>query len=100
MNFLVKVDGMDFKEAVELLLRENPAYIPPMPKEKESKPFVLPERYCNCRRVQEYLNQRGISDGVGWTFGKRWRQVSPGNNSLQRWRRKDMCGKRTGNIRS
>lgn len=64
LNFLVKVDGMDFKEAVELLLRENPAYIPPMPKEKEPKPFVLPERYCNCRRVQEYLNQRGISDGV------------------------------------
>ncbi len=24
LNFLVKVDGMDFKEAVDLLLRENP----------------------------------------------------------------------------
>lgn len=64
LNFLVKVDGMDFKEAVERLPREDSAYIPPMPKEKESKPFALPERYCNCRRVQEYLNQRGISDGV------------------------------------
>ena len=64
LNFLVKVDGMDFKEAVDLLLRENPAYISPMPKEKESKPFVLPERYRNCRQVQEYLNRRGIGDGV------------------------------------
>ncbi len=64
LNFLVKVDGMEFKEAVEMLLRENPVYIPSIPKEREQKLFVLLERYRNCRRVQEYLNRRGISDGV------------------------------------
>ena len=63
LNFLIKVDGMEFQEAVELLLGETPSYIPP-PKEKEKKPFVLPERYQNCGRVQNYLSKRGISDDV------------------------------------
>lgn len=64
LNFLVKVDGMEFKEAVEILLREVPSYIPPMPNEKEKKPFVLPDRYRNCSRVRSYLSKRGISDDV------------------------------------
>lgn len=64
LNFLVKVDGMEFKEAVELLLRENPSYIPPKTEKREPKPFSLPKRYRNCRRIQEYLNSRGISDEV------------------------------------
>lgn len=63
LNFLIKVDGMEFQEAVELLLQETPSYIPP-PKEKEKKPFVLPERSRSCGRVQGYLNKRGISDDV------------------------------------
>lgn len=63
LNFLINVDGMEFQEAVELLLGETPSYIPPS-KEKEKKPFVLPERYRNCSRVQGYLNKRGISDDV------------------------------------
>lgn len=63
LNFLIKVDGMEFQEAVELLLGETPSYIP-LSKEKEKKPFVLPERYQNCGRVQGYLSKRGISDDV------------------------------------
>ncbi len=63
LNFLIKVDGMEFKEAVELLLGETSSYIPPS-KEKEKPPFVLPERYQNCGRIQNYLNKRGISDKV------------------------------------
>ncbi len=64
LNFLVKVDGMEFKEAVELLLGETPSYLPEVSGEKERKTFVLPEHYRNCRRVQDYLNKRGISDEV------------------------------------
>lgn len=63
LNFLINVDGMEFKEAVELLLGETSSYIPPS-KEKEKPPFVLPERYQNCGRIQNYLNKRGISDKV------------------------------------
>lgn len=64
LNFLVKVEGMEFKEAVEQLLGEEPSYIPPSPEEKEKKPFVLPERYPNCGRVRGYLCKRGISAEV------------------------------------
>ncbi len=64
LNFLIKVDGVDFKEAVSMLLQETPCYIPATPEKKEKKPFMLPEQYRNCRRVQDYLNRRGISDGV------------------------------------
>lgn len=63
LNFLIKVDGMEFQEAVKLLLGETPSYIPPS-KEKEKKHFALPERYRSCGRVQGYLNKRGISDDV------------------------------------
>lgn len=64
LNFLIKVDGMEFKEAVGILLQETPSYIPPPLNEKEKKPFVLPEHYRNCSRIQSYLNKRGISDEV------------------------------------
>lgn len=66
LNFLIRVDGMDFQEAVGLLLQEIPSlsYIPPQPEEKPRKPFVLPEPFQNCARVQRYLNSRGISTEV------------------------------------
>lgn len=64
LNFLTKVDGMGFVEAVKLLSRENPSFIPKEHVEKERKPFVLPKRYDNCGRIWNYLNGRGISDGA------------------------------------
>ena len=66
LNFLIHVDGMDFQEAVGLLLQENPALacIPFQPEERPRKPFVLPEPFRNCSRVQRYLNSRGISSDV------------------------------------
>lgn len=66
LNFLIHVDGMEFQEAVETLLKENPSlsYRPPQPEERPRKPFVLPEPFQNCGRVQKYLNSRGISSEV------------------------------------
>lgn len=66
LNFLIHVDGMEFREAVETLLKENPclSYRPPQPEERPKKPFVLPEPFQNCGRVQKYLNSRGISSEV------------------------------------
>lgn len=64
LNFLVKVDGMEFTEAVCLLADEDPSYVPPPAPEEKRKPFTLPERYRNNRRVIHYLNGRGISDAV------------------------------------
>ncbi len=66
LNFLTHVDGMDFQEAVGLLLQENPVLSQRMPQteERPGKPFVLPEPFRNCGRVQRYLNGRGISSDV------------------------------------
>lgn len=62
LNFLVKVDGMAFPEAVRLLSGENPSYIPPEHPVREQKPFVLPDKNGNSRRILGYLAGRGISD--------------------------------------
>ena len=49
-----------------LLLQENPVLSQrmPQPEERPGKPFVLPEPFRNCGRVQRYLNGRGISSDV------------------------------------
>lgn len=64
LRFLTEVDGMDFVEAVRFLSGQNPSYIPPEHAEKEKVPFVLPDRYADCRRVRQYLLGRGISNEV------------------------------------
>lgn len=65
LNFLIQVDGMEFQEAVELLLRECPSQILTLPEEKTPrKPFALPEAFPTCSKVQGYLNSRGISTEV------------------------------------
>ena len=66
LNFLIRVDGMDFQKAVGVLLQDSPSLsnLPPPPEEKPRKPFVLPEPFQNCGRVQRYLNGRGISTEV------------------------------------
>ncbi len=47
LNFLTHVDGMDFQEAVGLLLQDNPVLSQrmPQPEERPGKPFVLPEPF-------------------------------------------------------
>lgn len=62
LNFLVKVEGMTFPEAVRLLSGENPSYIPPERPVREQKLLVLPDRNENSRRILEYLSGRGISE--------------------------------------
>lgn len=62
LNFLVKVEGMEFPEAVRLLSGEHPSYIPPEHPAKERKPFVLPDRNGNSRRILAYFSGRGISE--------------------------------------
>ena len=65
LNFLTKVNGMDFVEAVNFLSGQNPSYIPPeQMEERKEIPFVLPEKAPNCGKVRRYLNKRGISDAV------------------------------------
>lgn len=64
LQFLTKVDGVEFTEAVRLLCGENPCYIPMEHEAKEKKPFVLPEQAPNCGRIRKYLNSRGVSNEV------------------------------------
>lgn len=63
LDYLVKVEGVDFVEAVLTLCEENPQYIPPSSQEKK-KAFVLPPAAANNRRVFAYLIQRGIDRPV------------------------------------
>lgn len=62
LNFLVKVDGIPFPEAVKMLCDECPSYVPPAVEEKERRPFVLPKKSTDCRRVIDYLNRRGVGN--------------------------------------
>ena len=63
LDYLVKVEGVDFVEAVLTLCEENPQYIPP-PSSQKKKEFVLPPAAANNRRVFAYLIQRGIDRPV------------------------------------
>lgn len=64
LNFLIKVDGMNFPEAVRLLADENPSYIPPEISHRERKPFVLPEKNESVQGIRRYLCGRGISENA------------------------------------
>lgn len=64
LDFLVKVDGMGFVEAVEFLSGQNPSYIPPLHVQEETVPFELPAKAPNCGRIRKYLLKRGISNPV------------------------------------
>lgn len=64
LDFLVKVDGMDFVEVAQFLSGQNPFYIPPLHVEEAPVPFELPEKALNCGRIRKYLLKRGISDEV------------------------------------
>ena len=64
LDYLIKVEGMKFVDAVLALCDECPGYIPPPPQQKKRPEFILPPVAVNNRRVFAYLLKRGISRGV------------------------------------
>ena len=64
LDYLVKVEGMKFVDAVLALCEESPNYIPPPSQPEPGKEFVLPPAAENNRRVFAYLLKRGISRAV------------------------------------
>ena len=63
LDYLIKVKGYSFLEAVETIIGHTaiqaPVYEKPQPKE-ESKPLLLPEKCVSNRVITEYLFGRGI----------------------------------------
>ena len=64
LDYLVKVEGVKFVDAVLALCEENPSYIPPPFQPEQEKEFALPPAAANNRRVFAYLLKRGISRKV------------------------------------
>ena len=64
LDYLVKVEGIKFVDAVLALCEENPSYIPPPSQPEQEKEFALPPAAANNRRVFAYLLKRGISRKV------------------------------------
>ena len=64
LDYLVKVEGMKFVDAVLALCDESPQYIPPSSQPEPEKKFALPPAAENNRRVFAYLIKRGISRKV------------------------------------
>lgn len=64
LDYLVKVEGMPFVDAVLDLCEESPGYIPPSSQPEQEKEFVLPPAANSNRRVFAYLMKRGIDRKV------------------------------------
>ena len=64
LDYLVKVEGVKFMDAVRTLCGVSPVYIPPVSVPKPPKEFVLPPANGDNRRVFAYLMKRGISRRV------------------------------------
>ena len=64
LDYLIKVEGLGFVEAVQALCEEIPSYIPPVSLPERPKEFLLPPAAENNRRVFAYLLKRGISHKV------------------------------------
>ena len=64
LDYLIKVEGMKFVDAVRTLCDESPIYIPSPSQPDRKKAFVLPPAAENNRRVFAYLMKRGISRKV------------------------------------
>ena len=64
LDYLVKVEGVKFVDAVLALCEESPGYIPPPSQPEQEKEFALPPAAENNRRVFAYLMKRGISRKV------------------------------------
>ena len=59
LDYLIKVEGMKFVDAVLALCDECPGYIPPPPQQKKRPEFILSPAAVNNRRVFAYLLKRG-----------------------------------------
>ena len=64
LDYLIKVEGLKFVEAVQTLCEENPSYVPPVSQPEQPKEFLLPPAAENNRRVFAYLLKRGIDRKV------------------------------------
>lgn len=64
LDYLIKVEGLKFVEAVQTLCGENPSYGPPVSQPEQPKEFLLPPAAENNRRVFAYLLKRGIDRKV------------------------------------
>lgn len=64
LDYLVKVEGMPFVDAVLDLCEESPGYIPSPSQPEPEKEFVLPPAANSNRRVFAYLMKRGIDRKV------------------------------------
>ena len=64
LDYLVKVEGVKFVDAVLALCEKSPGYIPPPPRTEQKKEFVLPPAAESNRRVFAYLMKRGIDRKV------------------------------------
>lgn len=73
LDYLVKVEKVDFVEAVQML-NKRAGFIPPssFTKAEEPRVFRVPAHNYECKTVREYLNKRCISDSViDYFIGKR-----------------------------
>ena len=63
LDYLIKVQGMDFVSAVSKILRYSPLAEPagPTPAKRQKPVFTLPALYENNDRVRTYLTGRGLS---------------------------------------
>lgn len=65
LDYLVKVKGLSFMEAMETIQgKPLPRTIPTPPPRHESKTLLLPERNDNANTVIRYLKSRGIHDVI------------------------------------
>lgn len=64
LDYLVKVEGMKFVDAVLALCEESPGYIPSSSQPEYAKEFLLPPAALDNRRVFAYLLKRGIDRKV------------------------------------
>lgn len=64
LDYLVKVEGVKFVDAVLALCEKSPSYIPPPSQPEQKKEFALSPAAANNRRVFAYLMKRGISRKV------------------------------------
>lgn len=65
LDYLVKVEKLDFVEAVQLLNKRS-GYIPKAPLQKPEPPreLCIPYHNYECKTVREYLRKRCVSDEV------------------------------------
>ena len=64
LDYLIKVEGMQFQEAVELLNDSNQVVVNRPQSKSKTKRILLPEKNENADMVTKYLTTRGISKNL------------------------------------